>query len=66
LKIIVFGGTGRVGRVVLDRALSDNHIVTIFVGNISKLTVRRENLRIHAGDVFNSQAVRDAIRVRMP
>jgi len=62
LKIIVFGGTGRVGRVILDRALSDNHVVTIFVGNISKLTVRRENMKIHAGDVFNSQAVRDAIR----
>ncbi len=62
MKIIVFGGTGRVGRVILDRALSDGHIVTIYVGNVSKLTVRRENLKIHQGDVFNSHAVRDAIR----
>ncbi|AFK07472.1 MULTISPECIES: NAD(P)H-binding protein [Mesotoga] len=62
MKIIIFGGTGRVGRVILDRALGENHIVTVFVGDVSKLTVRKENLRIFQGDVFNSQSVRDAIR----
>lgn len=61
MKILVFGGTGRVGRVILDKALNDGHVVTIFVGNVSKLTVRKENLKILQGDVFNGRAVRDAI-----
>lgn len=60
MKIALFGATGRVGRHVLEKALSEGHIVRALTLNKEKLTPR-ENLTIIEGDVRNRKDVEKMI-----
>lgn len=60
MKIALFGATGRVGHEVLKRALSDGHEVIALVRSPEKLA-KDDDLTILAGDVFDQEAVAQAV-----
>lgn len=62
MKVIVFGATGTIGRLVVERCLADGHQVTAFARNLEKLTIKSPNLDLLAGDAMDQAAVSDAIR----
>ena len=61
LKVIVFGGTSRLGRQIWRKALDDGHQVTVF-GRWAKELVKKEPaLRAIRGDSFDAGAMSSAI-----
>lgn len=54
LKIVVYGGTGRIGQRVVDEALKRGHTVTVVVRNPSADAKRRERLTLLKGDVLDT------------
>ena len=60
MKVIVFGATGGIGRLLVAGALERGHAVTAFVRNGQSLEPR-DGLRIVQGDLFDPQSVGDAI-----
>ena len=61
MKIIIFGASGKTGKLLVTQALSDNHTVTAFVRNPSNLNISNPNLLIVQGDVTDASAVKKAI-----
>jgi putative NADH-flavin reductase len=62
MRLIVFGSTGSVGRLLVEQALEDNHLVTAFLRDPAKLAITHPNLTINIGDVLNYEAVANAIK----
>jgi putative NADH-flavin reductase len=62
MKIVVFGATGSVGRLIVEQALEQGHIVTAFVRDPAKLGIEQTNLRIVQGDALDPAAVEAAVR----
>ncbi len=62
MKLIIFGSTGSVGRHLVDQALKQGHTVTAFARTPTVLNITHPKLSLIAGDVFDSQAVADAIQ----
>ncbi len=60
MKVIVFGATGGIGRLLVAGALDLGHAVTAFVRNGQTLDPR-DGLRVIQGDLFDPQSVGDAI-----
>ncbi len=60
MKLIVFGATGGVGRLLVKGALERGHQVTAFVRDPQAL-MPEDRLRIVAGDLFDPQQVGDAM-----
>lgn len=60
MKIAIFGGTGRVGQLVLQRALQEGHEVSALVRSADKVTAHT-NLTVYEGDVKNEQDVMKTI-----
>lgn len=61
MNIIVFGATGKTGKLVLEQALNLQHKVTAFVRNPTKLQINHPNLHIIQGDALEEEAVRKAV-----
>ena len=61
MKIIVFGATGGVGRLVVEQALEQGYEVTAFVRTPDKLKVTGEKLKVVQGDAFHVEQVAAAI-----
>ena len=61
MKVVVFGATGRTGRLLVDGALARGHDVTAFVRAPDKLGVLRDRVRVVKGDVLDGGAVSDAV-----
>jgi putative NADH-flavin reductase len=61
MKIVVFGATGRTGRLLVEGALERGHDVTALIRAPDKLGALRERLRIVQGDVLDGGAVSDAV-----
>jgi putative NADH-flavin reductase len=62
MRLIIFGSTGSVGRLLVEQALQDNHLVTAFLRDPAKLTITHSNLRITRGDVLDYQSVEKAMK----
>src|SRR6201996_6933268 len=60
MKVIVFGATGGIGRLLVAGALDHGHTVTAFVRSGQSLEPR-DGLSVVEGDLFDAQAVGDAI-----
>jgi putative NADH-flavin reductase len=60
-RIAVFGASGRTGRLVVDRALADGHIVTAVARHPEAGTTRHERLRVVRGDVLEAASIRRAL-----
>ncbi len=61
MQITVFGATGKVGRIVVDEALKRGYKVVAFVHSSADLP-KDKKLRIVNGDVYNPEAVIEAIK----
>jgi len=57
MKIALFGATGKTGRLVLDRLLSQGHVVTVLVRTPAKLDIGHPNLHIQQGNVLVAEDV---------
>ncbi len=61
MKIIVFGATGSIGRIVVEQALGKGYKVTAFARSQSALEIKHSNLSFIKGDVLNQQDVTCAL-----
>ena len=62
MKVVIFGGTGLVGKATLNEALNKNHQVTLLVRDAHKVSIQHPNLRIIEGNVMNPDDVNKALQ----
>jgi putative NADH-flavin reductase len=62
MKIIIFGASGRTGRLLLSQALERGHTVTAFVRNSKEITQSHSHLKIVKGDIANAASVGIAVK----
>lgn len=62
MKIIIFGATGTVGRLAVERILADGHTVTAFARRPNELKIENPNITMVAGDAFDQNQVAGAVR----
>jgi putative NADH-flavin reductase len=61
MKVVVFGATGRTGRLLVEGALARGHNVTAFVRAPNELGALEARVRVVRGDVLDGGAVSDAV-----
>lgn len=61
MKVVIFGGTGRIGKHAVDAALQRGYEVRLFTRNAKKVTVAHPNLTVIDGQTSDVRAVGDAI-----
>jgi len=61
MKLLIFGATGGTGRLLVEQALAQGHVVTAFVRNPAKFHVSHANLRVAQGDVLRYDTVEPAV-----
>jgi putative NADH-flavin reductase len=61
MKLTVLGGTGRIGRLIVEQSLAAGHDVTLLVRDPLKLGPIAERVRSVPGSVSDPTAVRDGI-----
>ena len=58
MKLAVLGGTGRIGRLIVEQALAAGHDVTVLLRDPQKLGPIAERVRVIRGSVSDPAAVR--------
>jgi len=61
MNILLLGATGRVGNVLLEKALNDGHAVVALVRSPEKITIESPHLHIVQGNVLDEQALEKAM-----
>ncbi len=61
MKVVVFGASGRTGRLVVEQALAKKHAVTAFVRDAASLGLEHPKLRVEVGDALDPFDVARAI-----
>ena len=61
MKLTVLGGTGKIGRLIVEQALAAGHDVTVLVRDPQKLGPIVERVRVVPGLVSDAMAVGDAV-----
>lgn len=61
MKLTIFGGTGGVGRHLVEQALDAEHTATAFARSPEKLP-RKDELRIVEGELDDAAAIAEAVR----
>jgi len=67
MNVIIFGASGRTGRLIVEQALEKGHMVTAFVrdptafSNGASQSSAHPKLRVATGDALDAAAVADAI-----
>ena len=64
MKLLIFGGTGRTGRALVEQALEQGHVVTVFARDPAKVRMTYENLRVMKGDIADYDSVETAIKAQ--
>jgi putative NADH-flavin reductase len=62
LKLTIFGASGNTGLELVKQALEKGHLVTAFVRDPSRLSIKHDHLEIFAGDVVDSESVAKAVQ----
>ncbi len=62
MKVVIFGGTGLVGKATVRQALDSNHEVTLLVRDAKKVNIQHHNLTLIEGNVMNSHDVNKALQ----
>jgi putative NADH-flavin reductase len=57
MNILILGATGPTGKLLVDLALKQGHIVTALVRDKAKLTIQHELLRVHEIDILDESAL---------
>lgn len=64
ITVLVFGATGKTGSKIIKKLLREGYSVKAFARNIEKINhIIHENFSVSQGDVRNSKAVEDAVKV---
>jgi putative NADH-flavin reductase len=61
MKVIVFGGTGTIGRLVVQQAVEQDHEVTLLTRSPSLVAPPDPRVHVIEGDVFDARAIAPAI-----
>jgi uncharacterized protein YbjT (DUF2867 family) len=62
-RILVFGATGKTGKLIVKKLLKEGYSVRAFVRNLRKVNhIVHENFSVSQGDVRNTKIVEDAIK----
>jgi len=61
LKLTIFGASGNTGHELVKQALEKGHLVTAFVRDPSRLSIKHAQLKIFAGDVIDPESVAKAV-----
>lgn len=61
MRIVIFGATGGLGRLLVDQALANGHTVTAFARNLDRLPATPTGLVGVAGNVLDREKVRAAV-----
>lgn len=61
MNICLFGATGRVGSIILENALSQEHNVRVLVRDSRKLNNRVDGLFVKEGNVLNETDIADCL-----
>lgn len=61
MKLIIFGSTGSIGRLLVRQALEQGHAVTAFARDPAKLDISHENLATVQGDALDLPSVEKAV-----
>jgi putative NADH-flavin reductase len=61
VRLVVFGGSGRAGRLVVKQALAAGHEVTVLARSPHKLDLRHERLRVVMGNALDPAPVAQAV-----
>jgi nucleoside-diphosphate-sugar epimerase len=61
MNIIIFGASGRTGSLLVSQALQQNHHVTAFVRQASRITTRHQNLKIVEGSLKDIHLLRNVL-----
>ena len=61
MRVAVFGASGGIGRLVVERLLADGHQVAALVRAPAKLTIDHPRLTIRTGQLSDAAAVRDVV-----
>ncbi|EMR06291.1 Putative NADH-flavin reductase [Bhargavaea cecembensis DSE10] len=62
MKILILGGTGRVGSHIVGHALRDGHQVTVLARTPGKVQINDERLTVTQGDVLDQEAIASAMQ----
>ncbi len=62
MKVVIFGGTGLVGKATVQQALDNNHEVTLLVRDAKKVNIQHPNLTLIEDNVMNSHDVNKALQ----
>ena len=61
MKLLILGGTGRVGSHLVKKALQDNHHVTVLVRTPEKIQFQHKNLTVIQGNVLSKEDIEQAM-----
>jgi len=61
MKLLIFGATGGTGRALVAQALEQEHEVTAFVRNPSRLAISYPMLKLAEGDILDYDSVARAV-----
>jgi putative NADH-flavin reductase len=62
MKLIIFGASRGVGRLLTEFALAENHQVTAVARNTSRLNLKHPSLNVLAGDATDATFVEQAVK----
>jgi len=61
VKVVIFGATGQTGRLLIERAGANGHVVAAFVRDPTRVNIPDRSVRVVEGDVLDSAAVDRAV-----
>jgi putative NADH-flavin reductase len=62
MKLIIFGATGRTGKLLVEQALAAGHEVTAYVRNASKLALTQPKFKVIEGKLNEAQKMTEAVK----
>jgi putative NADH-flavin reductase len=62
MKVLIFGATGSIGRLLVKQGLEQGHQVTAFVRDPAKLNIQHPNLAVVQGDVMDLPVVEKVVQ----
>jgi putative NADH-flavin reductase len=57
MNLAIFGATGETGQLLVERALSESHHVTVLARNPDKLTISHQNLTVLHGELESEASI---------
>lgn len=61
MRLAVFGGTGKTGRLLVEKALAAGHDVTVLARTPSRLELRHDHLQVVQGDALDPDKVEQVV-----